>query len=370
MNVSDTAGRMIAGNEKSFGQLDGVGDVTGRMWPTYKRTTAAQGGDVSAEFQFSDVDALLETWFADYLGREFREHYHGQTAFLGRVHTMRLAYNRVVLTVSLDWLYNRVACFYTSAFDNSQLLSDFYDDTASQATWGIREYVIRPTDNTVGLAEAEQMAQEFLADFAQPRISRGEIQRKLERGNLQVTVQGYSQTLEAQLYNEEAEGEAAAGAEVALALGGASFVTAGHIATNARLVNIQADWQSKMKRIEWIAGRRGSHGRRYTYGCIGSRTFDYQPVDEATRYLIWVKRPFVAHYDAKQNYVPAPLVRPGGYSEIMDLTVPDVVAGNAWSPRRQWDASVVYDQNGATLRGGAWGVQERLANIQMSLLAG
>lgn len=359
---------MIAADEKSFGQLAGVGDVTGRMWPSYKRTTAAAGGDVSAEFQFSDVDALLETWFADYLGREFREHYHGQAAFLGRVHTLRLAYNRVVLTVSLDWLYNRVACFYTSAFDGSQLLSDFYDDTESQARWGIREYIIRPTDNTMGLSEADEMAQEFLADFAQPRISRGEVQRKLERGNLQVTVQGYSQTLDAQLYNDPNEGEDDATDELLLALAGASFVTAGNIAANTRQVTIKSEWQSKLKRLEHIADRRDAQGRRYTFGCVGAKSFDYQPVDEATRYRIWVKRPFIAHYDAAQNYVPAPLVRPGGYSEIMDLLVPGGSDG-VWSPKRQWDASVVYDQNGATLRGGAWGVQERQAALQMSIMA-
>jgi hypothetical protein len=359
---------LIAGNEKSFGQLEDVGDVTAYMWPSYKRTTAAQGGDVAADFQFSGHDALLETWFANYLGREFREHYHGQTAFLGRIHTLRLAYNRVVLTVSLDWLFNRVACFYTSPLDGSQLLTDFFDDADSQAAWGIREYVIRPSDNTIGFSEAEELAQEMLADFAQPRISRGEIQRKLERGQLQVTVQGYSQTLDAQLYNEEVEGEDDADAEVLLALAGASFVTVGNIATNTRHVNIQAAWQPKLKRVEWIAGRRDVQGRRYTYGCVGSRSFDYQPVDEASRYFIWVKRPFVAHYDAGQNYIPAPLVRPGGYSEIVDLSVP-VTAGRGWSPKRQWDASVVYDANGATLRGGAWGVQERQAALQMSIMA-
>ncbi|MBK8987390.1 MAG: hypothetical protein IPM39_15155 [Chloroflexi bacterium] len=355
--------------ERAFGQLSGVGDVTARMWPSYKRVTAAQGGDVSAEFQFADHDALLEQWFYDYLGREFREHYNGQTAFLGRIHTMRLAYNRLVLTVSLDWLFNSVACAYTSALDGSTLYSDFTEDSGSIARWGKRQHIIRPSDVTIGLDEAEEVAADFLADFARPRISRGEVQRKLERGSLQVAVQGYSQTLDAELYREESEGEDDASDEIKLALVGATFISQGRIEGNARQVSIQADWQSKLKRLEWIAGRRDAQGRRYTFGCVGSKLFDYQPVVGTARYRIWVKRPTVAHYDADENYVPAPLVRPGGYSEIADLSAPAGDVGNEWSPRRQWDASVVYDQNGAMLRGGAWGVQERAAAIQMSIAA-
>lgn len=354
--------------EKSFGQLTGIGDVTGYMWPSYRRITAAQGGDVSAEFQFGGPDALLEEWFYGCLGREFREHYQGQTAFLGRIHTMRLAYNRLVLTISLDWLFNSVACAYTNVLTNEQEVTDFVEDKASINRWGKRQHIIRPSDNTVGFSEAEEMAAEFLADFKEPRISRGEIQRKLERGQLQVTAQGYSQTLEAQMYEEPSEGEDPATAEVLLALAGVSFVTVGKVFNNTRLVNIQASWQSTMSRIKWIAERRDADGRRYTYGCIGSRSFDYQPVAEEDRYLVWVKRPFVQHFTPKQVYVPAPLVRPGGYSRVMDLGAPEK-AGGIWNPARQWDASVLYDQNGATLRGGAWGVQERAAAIQMSIMA-
>ncbi len=42
-----------------------------------------------------------------------------------------------------------------------------------------------------------------------------------------MTAQGYSQTLEAELYEEPSEGEDPATAEVLLALAGVSFVTAG-----------------------------------------------------------------------------------------------------------------------------------------------
>ena len=334
-------------SEQSYAQLAGVGDV------------------VAATFQFSGHDTLLETWFYEYLGREFREHYQGQDVFLGRIHTMRLAYNRLSLTVSLDWLFNRVACAYTSALDNSTLYTSFTTDTGSQSKWGRRETILRPSETTIGLAEAEEMAADFLADFTKPRISRGEV-GQLAQAQLQVTVQGYSQTLDNQLHREEVEGEDDADAEVKVALEKSYFLTQGRIEANGRQVSIQTDWVSLLKRMEWLAGRRDSLGRRYIFGCFGSKAFDYQPVDDVPKYLIWTKRQQVEHYTPTQDYVPAPLVMPGGYSLVADL---GVRTADEWNPALQWDASVQYDVNGATLRGGAWGVQERTAALQMALTA-
>ncbi|MCB8988078.1 MAG: hypothetical protein H6661_10065 [Ardenticatenaceae bacterium] len=352
-------------SEQSHGQLAGVGDVTHYMWPTYKRQTAAEGGDISAQWQFGGDDALLEQWFYEYLGREFREHFGGQTTFLGRVHTMRLAYNRLSLTVSLDWLFNRVACAYTSVLDGSTLYTDFVEDAASIAQWGARAYIIRPTDNTIGLSEAEELAQDFLAEFAQPQVSRSEVGR-LDVAQLQITAQGYAQALGVQLIREEVEGEDDADAEVLVALTGASLVTAGAIATNTRQVSIQFDWQSRLDRLAWLAGRRDALGRRYVYGTFGSAAFDYQPAADSARYHIWTKRPVVEHFTPGKDYVPAPLVMPGGYSLVADQ---QTRTAGGWNPARQWDASVVYDRDGASLRGGAWGVQERTAALQMALTA-
>jgi hypothetical protein len=169
--------------EKSFGQLSGIGDVTGYMWPSYRRITAAQGGDISAEFQFSGPDALLEQWFYGHLGREFSEHYQGQTAFLGRIHTMRLAYKRLVLTISLDWLFNSVACAYTKLADKRAGGHRLCRGFGQHRPVGPPAAHHPAIDNTTGFSEAEQMAAEFLADFKEPRVSRGEIQRKLDEGS-------------------------------------------------------------------------------------------------------------------------------------------------------------------------------------------
>jgi hypothetical protein len=263
-----------------------------------------------------------------------------------------------------------VACQYTSALDNSSLMTGFFEDAASIGAWGRRQYIIRPSD-VLGLSEAEAEAQRILAEFAQPRVSRGNLERKLAQGQLKVTIQGLSKTLDAEFHNEPLEGQDDASAEVINALSGASFITAGSIAANATQVSIQAEYRRRLERIAWIAGRRDSFGRAYNYGAVGSRHFDYQPVgtmlQQGFRYSIWVKRPFLLHFSGN-TYVPAPLVRPGGYSQIVDMKPADSTLSLEHNPLNQFDATVEYSAEGALLRGGAWGPQERAAAIQMALI--
>ena len=360
--------------ERSRASLEGhpEGDITSYIWPNYRRITAAAGGDVSATFSFSRDDATLESWFYDRLAAEFAETFAGQTIFLGRLHTMRLAYNRVVLTVSLDWLFNHVACEYTSVLDGSTLMTDFFLDVDSAVEYGIRSQILRPADK-IGLSEAEDLAQQYLADFSYPRVSRGTLETAVGgRGALQVTVQGYSQTLDAQLYNYEIEGEDDASAEVTATLVDASFITAGNISVNPAQVSITSDQRRRLQRIASIAARRDAIGRQYTYGAIGSKSFNYQPVTEPTgstgfQYDIFVKRPSIEYFSGP-NYVPAPLVMPGGWSRIVDMRRPEKTTKASDDPLNQFDALATYSKDGVVLSGAAWTEKERAAAIEMSLV--
>ena len=362
-----------AGAERSRATLAGhpEGDISHYIWPNYRRLTAAAGGDVSATFSFSRDDVTLETWFYDRFAAEFKEVYKGQNCFLGRIHTMRLAYNRVVLTVSLDWLFNHVACQYTSELDGTALQTDFFSDAASQGLYGIRSHILRPSDD-IGLAEAEDLAQQYLADFAYPRVSRGAIESQIKGGLLQVTVQGYSQTLDAQFHNEPVEGEDDASVEVLAALAGASYITAGNVATNTAQVSIKSEYRRKLQRIAGIAARRDASGNAYNFGAVGSRLFDYQPVTEPSygvgfRYDVFVKRPFVQYFQNK-SYVASPLVRPGGWSRIVDMRRPASSDLASADPLNQFDATVTYTKDGAVLAGAGWDAKERAEAIQMVLI--
>jgi hypothetical protein len=306
------------------------------------------------------------------LAAEFTETYKGEPCFLGRIHTMRLAYNRMILTVSLDWLFNHVACQYTSALDNSTLMTSFYSDAASQGRYGIRSHIIRPSD-FIGLSEAEDLAQQFLSDFSGPRVSRGPLAQKISQGTLKVQIQGMSQTLDAQFYDDPSDGQADASAEVALTLAGASLVEAGDIVTNTTQVSVQSDYRRRLQRLAAIAARRDGAGNPYNYGAVASRSFDYGPAVPPTagagfRYDLFIKRPYIQHFSGS-NYVPAPLVRPGGWSRIMDMRPAPYAESATNDPLNQYDAQVVYDKNGATLQGGSWGERERSEAIQMSLIA-
>lgn len=352
---------------------DEIGDISQFMWPTYQRLTLADGGDATASFSFSSTDKYMEYWLGEYLGASFRESYRGETAYIGRVHTIRLTYQRVLLTTSIDGIYNRVACYYTSVLSGSSFLGDFYEDTDSQEKWGIRVLLIRPTDE-IGLSEANQLAQEALAQTKSPRISRGRLagRGKIKRGTLQVNIEGYTSSLDSQIHNEVNPGQANASDEVAAALAGASFVSIGDIAANTRQVTITSDQRPKLQRIKWIAEQRDSAGRRYNYGCVGSTAFDYGPADsENIRYRVQVKPPIPIHMDALENYIPSPLVRPGGVSFITDI-MPGRAHANPIldDPRAQFDRSVSYSINGADLRGIDWNESERVNALQMAIVAG
>jgi hypothetical protein len=160
--------------------------------------------------------------------------------------------------------------------------------------------------------------------------------------------------------------------EVQNALAGASFITAGRIDTNTTQVSIQANYRPKLKRIESIAGQRDSLGRRYVFGAFAGKKFDYYAVADPTAlndyaYNLSVKQPHILYF-SDSVYVPAPLVMPGGWSRITDMSRPPL--SSDWNPLDQFDEVVEYNQHGAILKGGAWSIRERVEAIQMALIAG
>lgn len=347
-------------------------DVTAYMWPTYRRVTLAQGGDATASFSFSENEWLLERWLHEYLGAEFREVYNGRLCFLGRIHTLRLSVGRTLFATSLDWVFNQVACYYTSIVSNETQVTDFFDDLTSQARWGIRQLIYRPTDY-IDQVEAEAVAQRILAESKDPRISKGPIQTApVSQPMLKVDIQGYAGTLDAQFYHEPSPGQEAATTNLLNTLAGASFVSAGNIADNPKLVTITADYRPKLNRLGWIAEQRDAVGNRYNYGCFASRKLDYQPADLThIRYRIRTKGAQVQHLNDKEGYVPHPYVQPGGVSFAIDLDParPYHTTNLLFDRRAQFDASVEYAIQGATLRGLEWGYQERAQAMEMSLIA-
>ncbi|MCB8942537.1 MAG: hypothetical protein H6658_02055 [Ardenticatenaceae bacterium] len=365
-----------------FEQTDLLADVTRWMWPSYRRTAVADGGDAMASFTMQGPDVFLEYVLEQWLGGHFEETYIGRTTFMGRINTLRLSYNNTVMIYTLDTVFNRIACYYTSIVTGQTELTDFYDDAASQQQWGIRALLIRPSDY-IDLAEAEAKAQQVLAEVAQPRQVTGWISRPTGAaaavGTLQVNIEGYGMTLESSLHYEPSPGEDDASDEVAFALTGnnpaPSFITIGTIDTNTKQVTITSDYRSRLQRIKWIAEQRDGDGNRYRWGCFRGRTFTYKkvtlPVErEDLTYDVVIKGNRRIHRESGRSvYVPAPLLQPGGFSYALDGTGGKPPARPIHQDGRcQYDVAVEYSASGGVLRGAGFDVNERAHAIEMAIL--
>lgn len=353
------------------GEPDAV--LTPYVWPAYRRTTLAAGGDAKADFSITgDVvdEASMELWLESWLAGHVVERYNAQDCFWGRVHTLRLTYNGIFLVHSLDTCWNRIYCRYTSVVTGSAAMAGPVEDAASQAVWGVRELILQPED-VIGAAEAADLAGQALADLAYPRIWRGDVDlARAQRAVLRVEVEGYPATLDVKHHTSLSSATEDADAAVTAVLAGADYVTAGKIAANSTQVTRQSDYRPALQRLRFVAGRRDAAGSRYNYGCVGSLDFDYQPADEVgVRYTLEMKRQRPLIFDADGQYVPAPLVRPGGVS-----LVGDVMAGRARAaalladPRAQFDEAVEYGRDGAKLRG-KFELGDRVQALNMALVA-
>lgn len=348
------------------------GDVTDLMWPSYRRITSMEGGDLEASFSFT---AAADDLFAhlDYLFAPFTEMYEGVVTFSGFVHEMRLVTDYLHVTYSLDSVFNRVACRYRSVLTGATNVTQFFEDAASQATWG-RRTLILPMIEPIDLVEAEAVAQQFLAENAQPRLQRAGLARMAEVPTMKVVVRGWATLLDADLYHFTSPGSANASDEVAATLAGnGAFVTAGSIASNTRPVSVQANYRPRLERLKGIAQVRDSLGRPYRFGCFGSAQFDYQPVEPVARYRVHGDGSgSLTHEDLQlASHVPAPLVQPGGWSVLVDASRNAQPAADAVTaqPNAQLDQSVLYQNGLAVLQGANRDERSRIEGLMMAAIA-
>lgn len=347
------------------------GDITWACWPSYVRQTLAVGGDHTATFQFSAADEILERWFDEYLACHFEESYGGIVTFTGLVWSMRLAYNGVVLTKSLDDLGNSVRVSYKTTSAGAETFTSPAIDAVSIARFGTKEYLEKFTDAYINATTAGYFAANLLAVKKQVRANMEEARLggDGQPGTLQIEIRGYSHTLNYRTLTDASTTTVNADAAVTTALAGATFVTAGSIANNTAAISQETLNMPAWDRIKAITAV-GGNGQRWLAGCYKSSKLDYRPADETTIQYEQEMRSQrrLTFTPGAGELVPAPYVQPGGVLFVRDLMAGRPVSSPILDdPRTLFVEMVEYSQTGAVLKGNPRNEADKAAAFSLAL---
>lgn len=346
-------------------------DITPHIWPSssmggiqnvspYNRVSLAVGGDGVATFSFQAHDALLEEWFDNRLACHVVEWFNGVNVYQGIVHTLRLAYNGFTLSRSLDDVFNKIAVKYRTSSAGSDTVTSFADNTTSQGLYGTRQGVFEAKDKNgspvyLSATSAATYRDNLLSKLAYPRLRKESIQASSPQpGTLDVEIRGYASTLDWILLKNTSTADDDADDEITDALSGANFVTAGTISTNTLQVKEEVDYVGAWQRIKTISGLGDSSGNVWLAGCYQARTLNYyQATVSSVEYFVSVQERshLFSIYNSAGEYVPAPLVRPGGVAFVRDVMPGRKTESTLLNdPRSLFVGAVEYSQNGARLK--------------------
>lgn len=348
------------------------GDITWACWPSYRRQSLAMGGDHIATFTFSAADDILERWFDDYLACHFEESFAGVTTFVGLIWSMRLSYNGVVLTKSLDNLANSVRVTYQTGSAGSATTTTAVTDAASIARYGTKEHLAQ-AGTYITSTMAGYYAANLLATLKQIRATMEEarLTGATTPGTLQVEVRGYSHTLNWRTRTDASTSAAAASTAVSAAISTASYVTAGSISSNTATVSEECTNQPVWDRIKAIA-ELGGNGSRWLAGCYQGRALRYAAADESTIAYEQEMRSQrrLTFIPGSGELIPAALVQPGGVMFVRDLMPGRPQAATLLDdPRSLFIEMVEYSQAGAVLKGAPRSTANKAYALAIALAA-
>jgi len=296
-------------------------DVLEKALATYRRTSLAMGGDFRAQFNVRASDFLLETWFNGWLMGHFEEWTDNNESFVGYVHSLNLSYNNLVLSRTVDDIYNQVYVRYKTSSSGSDTTATAANDTDSQAIYGTRT-LFQEAPVYMNAISAGLYRNKLLADFKLPRVTTERLSNSQSgMGVLNVELRGYIQTLDAKLHNSSSTATDDASDEIRDAISGADFVTSGTIDTNTLAVVEEADYERVWPRIRDITTLGDASSNRWLLGCYQGRTLNYQQADiSSIAYYVYLKgREGVRITDSNGAEVPASLVQPGQIAFVADV---------------------------------------------------
>lgn len=168
----------------------------------WARSTTFTGGPWQGTFKVFGEKDFLEQWFYEYLGFHLEESSFGSTTWEGftweidfvdfdKSHWTRFTKRGRRRRRTYETMFNKVMCAFNDPETSSQGETSWYNDTNSQARYGIKEEIIY---RDLQQAAAEEAAQEFLAMHAHPNPQLISLEENVDEPFLEVSVVGYVAT--------------------------------------------------------------------------------------------------------------------------------------------------------------------------------
>jgi len=168
----------------------------------YNHDIRAMGGFWSCKFSMAGDLVDLEEYIENGLGRDIKAFdENGDTAFHGLIVELKLNLPNAEISISLLDMANRVQIRYLTASGGLIKRSTAYNDTASQALYGIKEKIFSGAIISSS-TEVNQAAQKLLSQYKYPSSPINTPKNNSGGISLSIIAHGYVRTLDWRVYNQ------------------------------------------------------------------------------------------------------------------------------------------------------------------------
>ncbi len=256
----------------------------------FTKEERADGGFWGCRFLLTGSKLFLEDFMSTSLSRQINvDDEHNQALWEGMIFEMQLNTGVGLFRTSLMDMYNRVWIRYRVTGAGATTVSTPLENLASQARYGIREYILTGGE-LENASVADQPVQQFLDRHHVPKVTpvqlglagRGAeatVQGVTDRPHIEVTCRGFIDTLGWQVYSNAVAGNQVANQQVQdiLDSGKCQFISGYRIGANATLVSTKYDTDRRSGGIIRDIARLGGAGNdRYITWVDFNRIFVYE----------------------------------------------------------------------------------------------
>jgi len=270
---------------------------------SYTHSVSVNGGYESCSFSLGGAVHNAEEWYGRIGGHVEVKAPDGTLIWEGFINSVSIKFGALDLTRGplldvanrITVAYSEVSRSYTATnrtVGGEQLYTTPYNDTASQALWGVQEIML--SASSVAPGEADQLGKAYAIDNGVPRISQNVSLSPDASGDVAVSVEciGYVSMLEKYIFSDATSGVATSTIkekmeDVLAADPNGIFSTDYHgISTNATVVSRYDDtYKTARSAIDELIPLGDSSYNRYIWGVYGGRTVEYKTIPTTIDYV-------------------------------------------------------------------------------------